>query len=114
MDTGAVAMLGDVQMALNDASVQVIDARSAGRFAGSEPEPRAGLRSGHMPGALNVPFAEIVDNGRLASRDKIAQAFASARRRHRQAVDHHLRLRRHRGGAGAWLRCARQAAAAHL
>jgi thiosulfate/3-mercaptopyruvate sulfurtransferase len=76
MDTGAVAMVGDVQMALNDSNTQVVDARSAGRFAGSEPEPRAGLRSGHMPGALNVPFTEIVENGRLASPEKIAQVFA--------------------------------------
>lgn len=78
MDTGAVAMHSDVQMALNDGRTQVVDARSAGRFAGREPEPREGLRSGHMPGALNVPFAEIVENGRLASRERIAQAFAKA------------------------------------
>jgi thiosulfate/3-mercaptopyruvate sulfurtransferase len=77
MDTEAVAMVADVQMALNDGSAQVIDARSAGRFAGSEPEPRPGLRSGHMPGSLNVPFAEIMENGRLASPEKIAQAFAA-------------------------------------
>lgn len=77
MDTGAVAMVGDVQMALNDESAQVVDARSAGRFAGREAEPRAGLPSGHMPGALNVPFAEIVENGRLASRETIAKAFAA-------------------------------------
>ena len=78
MDTGAVAMLTDVQIALNDQSAQVIDARSAGRFAGREPEPRAGLRSGHMPGALNLPFAEIVENGRLASPERITQAFKKA------------------------------------
>jgi thiosulfate/3-mercaptopyruvate sulfurtransferase len=78
MDTGAVAMVADVQMALNGEDVQVVDARSAGRFAGSEAEPRAGLRSGHMPGALNVPFAEILENGRLASPDKIEQAFKKA------------------------------------
>jgi thiosulfate/3-mercaptopyruvate sulfurtransferase len=78
MDTGAVAMLSDVQMALNDQSAQVVDARSAGRFAGREPEPRAGLRSGHMPGALSVPFTEIVENGRLASPERIAQAFKKA------------------------------------
>lgn len=78
MDTGAVAMHSDVQMALNSGSAQVVDARSAGRFAGREPEPREGLRSGHMPGALNVPFTEIVDNGRLAGRERIAQAFAKA------------------------------------
>jgi thiosulfate/3-mercaptopyruvate sulfurtransferase len=76
MDTGAVAMVSDIQMALNDGSTQVVDVRSAGRFAGSEPEARAGLRSGHMPGALNVPFTEIVDNGRLASPEKIAQVLA--------------------------------------
>jgi len=78
MDTGAVAMLGDVQMALNNSSAQVVDARSAGRFAGSEPEPRPGLRSGHMPGARNVPSTEIVENGRLASPEKIAAAFKKA------------------------------------
>lgn len=78
MDTGAVAMLTDVRMALSDESAQVVDARSAGRFAGIEPEPRPGLRSGHMPGALNVPSTEMVENGRLASADKIAAAFKKA------------------------------------
>jgi thiosulfate/3-mercaptopyruvate sulfurtransferase len=78
MDTGAVAMLSDVQMAINDKSVQVVDARSAGRFAGRDPEPRPGLRSGHMPTAFNVPYTEIVENGRLASTDKIAAAFKKA------------------------------------
>lgn len=78
MDTGAVAMLTDVQMALNDQSAQVVDARSTGRFAGREPEPRAGLRSGHMPGALSVPSTAIIENGRLASPERIAAAFKKA------------------------------------
>ncbi len=78
MDTGAVAMHGDVQMALNDGSAQVVDARSAERFAGKAPDPRPGLRSGHMPGAFNVPFAEIVENGRLVAPERIAQAFKKA------------------------------------
>lgn len=78
METSAVAMHADVQMALNDDSVQVVDARAAGRFAGRDPEPRPGLRSGHMPGAFNLPFAEIVENGRLASPEKIAAAFKKA------------------------------------
>jgi thiosulfate/3-mercaptopyruvate sulfurtransferase len=78
MDTRAVAMMSDVQMALNDESAQVVDARSAGRFAGRDPEPRPGLRSGHMPGAYNVPYTEIVENGRLVSPDRIAQAFKKA------------------------------------
>jgi thiosulfate/3-mercaptopyruvate sulfurtransferase len=78
MDTGAVAMVSDVQMALNDESTQVVDARSAGRFAGTEPEPRPGIRSGHMPGARSVPSSEMVENGRLASPEKIAAAFRKA------------------------------------
>jgi thiosulfate/3-mercaptopyruvate sulfurtransferase len=78
MDTGAVAMLTDVQMALNDQSAQIVDARSAGRFAGRDPEPRAGLRPGHMPGAFSVPFTEIVENGRLVSPERISQAFKKA------------------------------------
>jgi thiosulfate/3-mercaptopyruvate sulfurtransferase len=78
MDTGAVAMQSDVQMALNDDGTQVVDARPAGRFAGRDPEPRPGLRGGHMPGALNVPSSELVENGRLVSPERIAQAFAKA------------------------------------
>ena len=38
---------------------QIVDLRPAGRFAGRDPEPRPGLRSGHMPGSLNLPFAEL-------------------------------------------------------
>ncbi len=78
LTTGAVATVSDVQKALDDATTQVVDARSAGRFAGREPEPRAGLRSGHMPGAKNLPFAEVVEGGRLVAPERIAQAFARA------------------------------------
>jgi thiosulfate/3-mercaptopyruvate sulfurtransferase len=78
MDTGAIAMVSDVQMALNNGDVQVVDARSAGRFSGKEPEPRPGLRGGHMPGARNVPSSELIENGRLVSPERIAQAFAKA------------------------------------
>jgi thiosulfate/3-mercaptopyruvate sulfurtransferase len=78
MDTSAVAMDTDVLMALNDGGAQVVDARPAGRFAGRDPEPRPGLNGGHMPGAKNVPSSELIENGRLASPDKIAAAFAKA------------------------------------
>jgi thiosulfate/3-mercaptopyruvate sulfurtransferase len=78
MDTGAVAMVADVQMALNDGGTQVVDARSAARFSGREPEPRPGLRSGHMPGAHNVPSSALTENGRLVSRERIVKAFADA------------------------------------
>ncbi len=78
MNVGAVAMLSDVRMALTDDSAQIVDARSAERFAGTAPEPRPGLRSGHMPRSLNLPFARLIEDGRLASRDRIEKAFTDA------------------------------------
>jgi thiosulfate/3-mercaptopyruvate sulfurtransferase len=78
MNVGAVATLADVRMALTDDSAQIVDARSAERFAGKAPEPRAGLRSGHMPRSFNVPFQRVVENGRLASRERIESAFSAA------------------------------------
>jgi len=78
MNVGAVALLDDVRLALTDDSVQVVDARSAERFAGKAPEPRPGLRSGHMPRSFNVPYDRLIENGRLKSREKIAAAFTSA------------------------------------
>jgi len=78
MNVGAVAMLADVRMAVTDESAQIVDARSAERFSGKAPEPRPGLRSGHMPGSFNVPFDRVVENGSLASRQRIAAAFKDA------------------------------------
>lgn len=72
-----VADLEDVRRALAGKSAQVVDARSAERFRGEAPEPRPGLRSGHMPGALNVPVTSLVENGRLLPPDRLAQAFAA-------------------------------------
>lgn len=43
---------------------QIVDARPAARFDGTAPEPRAGMRAGHMPGAVNVPFSDMLTDGR--------------------------------------------------
>lgn len=57
----------------------VLDARPAGRFSGETPEPRAGLRSGHMPGARNVPVASLLDEkGLMKSIDELKRLFADA------------------------------------
>jgi thiosulfate/3-mercaptopyruvate sulfurtransferase len=59
-----------------NAAGQIADARSPGRFAGIDPEPRAGLRAGHMPGASNIPIASLInDEGGLRSPDEIAKSF---------------------------------------
>jgi thiosulfate/3-mercaptopyruvate sulfurtransferase len=78
MNTAGVAMLADIQMALSSGSAQVVDARAADRFRGEAPEPRAGLRSGHMPGARNVPFPLVLKDGRLAQKEQIEKAFREA------------------------------------
>jgi thiosulfate/3-mercaptopyruvate sulfurtransferase len=56
---------------------QILDARSAGRFAGSLPEPRPGISSGHMPGAVSIPFTELVEEGRLRGAEELRHIFAS-------------------------------------
>lgn len=60
------------------ASAVVVDARGAPRFRGEAPEPRPGLRSGHMPGARNLPFDRLIQDGSLAPGPNLAQAFATA------------------------------------
>jgi thiosulfate/3-mercaptopyruvate sulfurtransferase len=67
-----------VQKVLLDKTAQVVDARAADRFRGEAPEPRAGLRGGHMPGSFNLPFGAVLQDGRLASHDQIAAAFKNA------------------------------------
>jgi thiosulfate/3-mercaptopyruvate sulfurtransferase len=72
-----VASLDRVRNALANKNVQVVDARPADRFRGEAPEPRPGVRSGHMPGALNVPSTELVENGQLLPIDRLRQTFAA-------------------------------------
>ncbi len=58
---------------------QVIDVRSAERFAGTAPEPRPGVRAGHMPGALNLPYTNLsTEDGTLKSDDELAAIFKDA------------------------------------
>jgi thiosulfate/3-mercaptopyruvate sulfurtransferase len=74
LDAGAVEGFAGIQQAIAERG-QILDARSAGRFSGALPEPRAGLRSGHMPGATSVPFTELVRDGRLKSAGELREYF---------------------------------------
>lgn len=74
-----VAGIGDVKRLLEDDSALVLDARAAGRFNGTAPEPRAGLPSGHMPGAANLPFNELLAaDGTLLPPEALRARFAAA------------------------------------
>lgn len=78
LDNSAIAGVNDVREALAGGKTQVVDARSAARFEGLVPEPRAGLRSGHIPGSTNLPFPLLVADGQLKSPEAIEVAFKAA------------------------------------
>jgi thiosulfate/3-mercaptopyruvate sulfurtransferase len=67
----------DVTAAIADRG-QIADARPIGRFAGRDPEPRPGLRSGHMPGAASLPAMDLVTDGRLKPIAELRVMFEEA------------------------------------
>ena len=71
--------VNDVLMALNNKSAQVVDARPTNRFRGEAPEPRPGLRGGHMPGALNVPWGGLIHpDGTMKAGDDLNREIGEA------------------------------------
>jgi thiosulfate/3-mercaptopyruvate sulfurtransferase len=71
--------LDQMKQTVDAGGAQIVDARSAGRFNGTAPEPRPGLRSGHMPGSFNVPYGEVLTaDGRFKPEADIRAAFEKA------------------------------------
>ena len=69
----------DVQAILQSGAARMLDARSAARFRGEAPEPRAGLRSGHMPGAANLPWEQVIaEDGTLRPAEDLKSVFDQA------------------------------------
>lgn len=75
-DPRRVADRASVLAALRAPEAVILDARSRGRYQGVEPEPRPGLRSGHMPGARCLPFGDLLRDGRLLARDRLEAELA--------------------------------------
>ncbi len=73
MDQGYIADAITVLAALDDDSMCVLDARPAPRFNGVAEEPRPGLRRGHMPGAVNLPFADMFKHGLLKPKEELRE-----------------------------------------
>jgi thiosulfate/3-mercaptopyruvate sulfurtransferase len=74
-----VRSLDAMRANLTSRAAQVLDARSAGRFAGTEPEPRPGLRGGHIPGSLNLPYETLYRaDGTLKAPDELRGAITAA------------------------------------
>jgi thiosulfate/3-mercaptopyruvate sulfurtransferase len=74
-----VKTAAQVLATLQSGTAQIVDARSAARFRGEAPEPRAGLRGGHMPGALNLPFNMVLTpDGTMKSPADLRAVFTAA------------------------------------
>jgi thiosulfate/3-mercaptopyruvate sulfurtransferase len=74
-----VRSMSDVRGLIGDPGTQLVDARPAARFTGEQPEPRPGLTQGHIPGARNVPFTQLLNaNGTLKSEADLRTALAAA------------------------------------
>jgi thiosulfate/3-mercaptopyruvate sulfurtransferase len=79
LDRSAVRSLENLRAVLASGAEQVVDMRSAGRFAATEPEPRPGLRGGHIPGSRNLPFTELVaPDGTVLPRSELERRIAAA------------------------------------
>jgi len=79
-DRAIVRDFAQMMANLSSHAEQVVDARGAPRFTAVEPEPRAGLRGGHIPGSVNVPYAQLINaDGTLKSADALRALFAQKR-----------------------------------
>jgi thiosulfate/3-mercaptopyruvate sulfurtransferase len=79
MNASLVRDMDDMKEVLAKRSAQIVDARPSGRFDGNEPEPRPGLRSGHLPGSRNVPSQSLINaDGTLKPPAELAKIFAGA------------------------------------
>jgi len=78
LDADAVRNLDQVRDNVTAGNFQLVDARSRERFRGEAAEPRPGVRSGRVPGSINLPYADLVAAGRLKDPDSVRRAFAEA------------------------------------
>jgi 3-mercaptopyruvate sulfurtransferase SseA len=98
-----VKRLTDVLVVSHEKTAQIVDARPAPRFNAEADEPRPGLKRGHIPGALNVPWGDLVFEGELKTTDELRAIFDRAGRGFTSSDYCQLRLRRNglRGDSGA-------------
>lgn len=79
LNSALVRDIGDMQSLLRNGAMQIVDARSARRFDGLDPEPRVVPRLGHIPGARNLPFTKLLaENGMMRPPDEIKALLAEA------------------------------------
>ncbi|WP_298777472.1 sulfurtransferase [uncultured Polaribacter sp.] len=70
-----IKFLDDVLLSINNDKYLIVDARSKGRFYATDPEPRADVKSGHIPNSINLPHSEIISHGKLKSKVELKEIF---------------------------------------
>lgn len=70
-----IVNFNEVNENINSKEFTLIDARSKGRFDGSAPEPRKHLKSGNVPGSINIPFGTLLENGKFKSKEELEEIF---------------------------------------
>jgi thiosulfate/3-mercaptopyruvate sulfurtransferase len=79
LDMASIRDLAAVRGNLENGAEQLVDLRSSGRFIGVEPEPRPGLRGGHIPGSRNLPFTELAGpDGTMLPPDRLRRRIEAA------------------------------------
>lgn len=78
LDRSRVAGADDMAQVSENGGAQILDARPGDRFRGEAPDPRPGVRAGHIPGALNLPSSDVVANGRLRDAEELRAVVAAA------------------------------------
>lgn len=84
--TNLICYTPDVISSMTDENQVVLDARSSGRFHGTSPEPRAGLRGGHIPNSVSLPFSDLLDNGHMVNEEKLSELFKTEEYQDKQVL----------------------------
>ena len=75
LNASAVKNIDDIKANISTQNEWLIDARSPGRFNGTDPEPREGLLSGHIPNSINIPFKQVLNKGKLKTKNELLEIF---------------------------------------
>lgn len=84
--SGLLVDLNLVLSSIEDSSIQILDARSTGRFNASAPEPRTEVRSGHIPNSKSLPYSSIISDGKMKSNEELKLLFNDVNSENRNMI----------------------------
>lgn len=85
-DASYISNFHDVSDAINNDTISILDARSENRFKGLEPEPRKGLRSGHISNSINMPYSKLIENHKMKSKVALKDLFTEVIKKDKKLI----------------------------